>query len=503
MHNKKVIIIALLLFIVLIGVFVRVNAQSSYKIYPDSYQSLVVAENIHNYGSVVAPLGDEGMLYPDFFGWTRPLYSLLINIVNTVTPDTETAAQAITLFAGIIAIFVAYLYIGAALRSRIAGLLGALLLAISFNHAVWSGFILSDTTGVLFLFLTLWLVFRNLHKEYGLANWYDLLTGAIFTLAILTRYEYAILALPLMVLMYTQNERPVNRLITVSAGGSFVLACAFFFLSPFTIDSSAIASQVNFFTGFFDSFDARGLIGFIFSDSILALSFIIGTILMFRERAHRQLAIFSLLSIALLAFLYYQTNPAMQRYFIHLIPFILLPASYTLTKVFQWSRKSAPLTKYAVAGLFVVGLLWQGNTAYQGLHPQNDGLWFTVGYEAEAAELVTSHIPEQALIIASFPEPYFLETKHSTQSIADVPPFIHIPDSLNDKTVIIIEDEGMRQIFPEFTKVLQNKAEKYKVREIPLPTAYRYGATIKNANEPIRLYDVKIGELKHLIEEKL
>ncbi|MBA3285938.1 MAG: glycosyltransferase family 39 protein, partial [Nitrosopumilus sp.] len=480
----------------------RINSLSIYKFYPDSYVPLIIAESIKNYGSVIGPLGAEGMLYPDFFGWTRPLYPLLILIFSVFTDNRESVAQVISFAAGILSIPLAYLYVSSALKSKRAGLLGALLLALSYNHSIWGGFILSDTTGVFFLLFTLWLLFRNIHQEKELADWNDLLTGAIFAIALLARYEYTVLIIPFLFLVFNQSPKPLIKTISISASFSVVLAATYFWLSPFSISSGATTNQIGGFVSSLGALDLSGLWGFIISDSILSLFFVFGIILLFKGQFIRKLGIFVVISIALLELLYYQTNPAMQRYFIHLIPFILLPASLGFTKITRWLQHHKPSITYAGAGVLCALLLIQSYVTYTGLRKTDNGLWFTAGYEAEAAKIVSGYLPSDVLLITSFPEPYYLKTNHSTHSIADTSPFVYISDSLDKKEVVIVEDEGMRQIFPEFTKFLHENMEKYKVNEIQNSTVYRYGGAVSNVSEPIRLYYVTLTELKRIIKDK-
>jgi len=440
------------------------------------------------------------MLYPDFFGWTRPTYSLLINIFNIFIHNPELTARLISLLFGIAAIPLAYLYIAKALNSERSGLLGALLLSLSFSHTIWGGFILSDTTGVFFLLLTLWLLFRNLYSQYELADWHDLLTGAVFAIAILTRYEYAVLIVPFIFLVYIKSPRPIIRLTNITAAVSLTIACVYFFLSPFSIPGSGTATQIGGFIGTLGHLDISGIQRFIVSDILIAFFSFIGIFLMFRDRIHRTSAFFVVLSLALLGFMYYQTNPAMIRYFTHLIPFLLLPASFGITKIIEWAYGSVSLKKYAVISICCVVLGWQSYFSYLGLHHDKNGIWFTAGYEAEAAKLVSSHVPEKSLIIVSFPEPYFLETRHATHSINDNAPFIYIPDTGASQTVIIVEDEGMRQIFPAFTEFLHKHMRQYKLKEIPLMIPFRYADSVKKVDEPIRLYRLELDQLKQIIQ---
>src|SRR6185437_16596186 len=99
-----------LLGILVLGILLRYGNLSPFTVYPDSYQNLIVAENIKTYGSVVGFLGKNGMLYPDFFMWTRPVFPLLINIVSFFGVSSLIAAQAIAFMLGILAIPVAFLF---------------------------------------------------------------------------------------------------------------------------------------------------------------------------------------------------------------------------------------------------------------------------------------------------------------------------------------------------------------------------------------------------------
>lgn len=496
----KIKIALILLTVLLLGTFIRANAISPYKFYPDSYVALVVAENISEYGSAVGTLGKEGMIYPDFFGWTRPLYPLLINIFNTFVDNSETTARALSLIFGLGAIPLAYLLISRALESKRSGLLGAVLLTLSYNHTIWSGFILSDTAGVFFLLLTLWLLFRSLYLKYELADWHDLLTGAVFAIAILTRYEYAVLIIPLVFLVYHKSPQPTTRLISMAAVVSIIFGLTYFFLSPFSIDNTTTLSQLGSFASSLGALDLSGIQRFVVSDFVLAIFSIVGIFLMLRHRTHRGQAYFVLLALALLGSMYYQTNPAMIRYFTHLIPFLLLPASFGLGKVIEWAYLQRPMKRYLAISICMFLLVVQGYVSYRGLHEEKNGIWFMEGYEVRAAELVSDRLPRDAFTIVSFPEPYFLTTKHDTYSIADKAPFIYISDTLNARTAIIIEDEGMREIFPVFTDFLQKSMGKYKMAEIPLDTPFRYADRVEEVEEPIYLYKIELSDLREIIK---
>src|SRR5437763_1235761 len=101
--------------------------------------------------------------------------------------------------------------------NRIA-LFGALLLAISFQHVVWSGFVMTETTGVLFMLFFLSSLFVSLTKKTKLANKKDLLTGVLFICAVFTRYEYVVIFIPIVFLIFTISPNRYTRLINIATG---------------------------------------------------------------------------------------------------------------------------------------------------------------------------------------------------------------------------------------------------------------------------------------------
>jgi hypothetical protein len=86
-----------------------------------------------------------------------------------------------------------------------------------------------------------------------------------------------------------------------------------------------------------------------------------------------------------------------------------------------------------------------------------------------------------------------------TQSIAQDPPFVYISESLDNEPITIIEDHGMRDIFPSFTDFIDNNLGPYHTVDIPFSAVYRYSSRIENSSDPIRLYSIRLGELKALI----
>jgi hypothetical protein len=129
------------------------------------------------------------------------------------------------------------------------------------------------------------------------------------------------------------------------------------------------------------------------------------------------------------------------------------------------------------------------------------GVWFLQGYEADAAEVARPLIQPHEVVVASFPEPYRLIIGNDTQSVADRPPFLFMNSSASTTALVIIEDEGMRTVFPEFSATLQNAFAQYKVHSIPLTSPFRYGGAITTPTEPLHLYRLTLAEFKNSVPD--
>ena len=255
----------MLFFLICItGIILRLHNLSPFKIYPDSFQNLVVAQNIATYHSVVGFLGPQGMLYPDFFMWTRTAYALLILLTNFVTNNMTIAAQFISLFAGILAIPLAYLLIKKIFYKTAYAIAGSLLIALSYNHTVWSGFIMTETVSVFFMLLFLWSFFSGLKTNNNTSShpgkptrahpgslaaanisdsgrrqnddiFRDFLTGMLFAFAVMSRYEYFIVLLPVIYLTFQTNPKPFLRLSSMLSG--LILTLLIVVVQLFPLDS--------------------------------------------------------------------------------------------------------------------------------------------------------------------------------------------------------------------------------------------------------------------------
>jgi 4-amino-4-deoxy-L-arabinose transferase-like glycosyltransferase len=203
------------------------------KIYPDSYQTLTVAQNISESGSVVSTLGENGYVYPPFFGWTRPGLPLLVNFFNLFISNQSSAAQTVVLIASILIIPATFLLLFEITGSKKTGLFAALLSAISFNIVVWSGFIYTESLGVLLMTFFLATFFQTQKKVTKIADFRELLAGFILAAAVLTRYEYVLILIPVMIYLLFFSQNWITRLLNLSL--SFGLLFGLVFINFFPI----------------------------------------------------------------------------------------------------------------------------------------------------------------------------------------------------------------------------------------------------------------------------
>ncbi|MBI3486018.1 glycosyltransferase family 39 protein [Candidatus Daviesbacteria bacterium] len=529
------------IFIFFLALVLRLINISPFKFYPDAYQNLIVAQNILNYHSVLGFLGKEGTLYPDFFMWTRPIYPLLIVMFNFLIKNESLAAQIVATLTSILSIPVAYLFIFKIFNSKLTAILGAILLTISFNHTVWSGFIYTESTGIFILFIFLWLLISNLKKASVVLDLKDLLKGVIFSLAVFTRYEYIILFLPTFFIIFKESQKPqvkiVNILIGFLIGGSIIFSLLFpiketlfiiyqqmqsliqigaIFLAVFFflvillkfIPGKFKNEVVNLLTIFLSLLvllfvsltDPTAFVKFFSTDFFLGILTILGIIFLLFDKKYQNLNLFSVLGVSLLIPIYYKINPQMQRYLTHLIPFLLIPASYGFFKILNLLN-SQKLYKYPLAFLVISLAVLQIAITAIGIRFWNQGVWFRQSYEEKSANILKTKIESSnRLLLASFPESYYFFTNISTHSLTNEYPFIYIDDSLNSKPIYIIEDMGMHDLFPNFSNFLDKNMsnfikEKYWVREI-----YHYSIRSKVEDKPVIIYEVSVNQLKGILK---
>lgn len=526
-----------LILITAVGFFLRLSNISPFKFYPDAYQNFIVARNLRDYGSVVGYMGKGGMLYPDFFMWTRPVLPLLISAGTSVTHNEELSARMITFFAGILTIPMCYLFISTLLNDKTTGLYAALLLALSYNHVVWGGFILTETLGVLMMLLLLWSIVRRGERKGSFLEIGDLASGVILSLAVFARYEYIIIIVPISIYILFRASRGYARLFTIALG--FSLASVIFLtqLYPHRSIFGIVFRQMNSLITLAEcvfgigviaivthalmvkykvklpvlpyfriltaavwigtiwilvSGSPSGIAKFLNGDFLILETFLLGSMTLFNNKKFRPEALFGIGTILILYPFYYRINPTMQRYGTHLLPFILIFSSVGLSRIVQFGKRNK------LIGAIVILLLFsQFAKTFGGIKNLDKGIWFRTSYEEKGAILLKQKVQEKnSILLASYPEPYYFFTNLPTQSVADTYPYIYIDSKYDGQEIIIIQDMGMHDLFPNFNKEIELRLQDKKIEEYFLHEPYHYANRTLAEKYPVRLYRLTVKVLR-------
>jgi hypothetical protein len=517
----------LLILITGAGAVLRFANILPYKFYPDAYQNLLVAESISKYNSVVHTLGENGYLFPPFFMWSRPVYPLLINMVNSFFGNYVLSAQIVSLFSGIITIPVSYFMVSSVFSSKKAGFYASILVAFSFNHVVWSGLIMTETTGILVVTVLLLLLFKNLKSE-TLFDFKDLITGFLFAVAVFTRYEYMILIIPILYIVVVTSPKPFYKLLTIVLGFISTSAIIFSLLFPVSgtvelfweqsakfvkIGFVAFTVSVLLFLGYVKSSGIRKLFSkykliifiafiplilyypgfreFIKDDFLIVSAVTLGMFQMSKSKNLSQVGFFCLVSTLLMLIVYYNLNPKMIRYSTHTLPFLLIPGGYFLSMM---SGKK-------IIGTFIFLAFLQLTNSFVGIKNWNMGDWTKPTYEETSARQLAPYLREGQVIVAAFPEPYYFFTGKTVVGVTNETPFADF-ESIDDQTeIIVVNDLAMKNLFPAFYDLVEKQLDDYKIGQFFTNRNYRYKTGVSKEKMPVFIYRIKLWDLKMVLNK--
>ena len=521
---------AIVAALTVVAAALRLHAYSPYLPYPDAYQTLLVARNFATAHQAVATLGNGGITFPHTFDWTRPLYPALVAFVHLFGANLITAGHIVAIIASIAAVPVAYWAITNATASRRAGVAAAGLLAVSYAATIWSGFVLTEPLANLVLLLGIGVMF-------GQNPW---LTGIMWGLAALTRYEYAILILP--VIAVSQPLRLSAAAKTVAAWAAVIIAGLLATRSLSALGWSALIHGTHSFvplavvtaaalvagrlaprylplrSSFANAVGVAvvafvvlvathsrwsGLRSFAAGDSLLTVLALCGFVVMARVTVHRRAVSFAFISTIVLAAVYVRVNPTMERYGTHLIPLLLIPAGYAVAvmsrRIPAWrNRVRIPFALVATA---LVAIQITASVEGFGIDPASP--WTKPSYEATAAQRTAGLIPPGALVITALPEPYAYFTGHSTQTVSNAYPFI-VAHIMDNQYVVVVQDEAMRRLFPHFSSGMETSLSAYRVTSFTVNEPFTYGSDVVPHPGPVTLYMADYGTIKaHLASYQL
>jgi hypothetical protein len=227
---------------------------------------------------------------------------------------------------------------------------------------------------------------------------------------------------------------------------------------------------------------------------MLNIFWILGLYTVRKNEKLRYLYYFSLLGVIGLIPVYNRINPEMERYFTHLIPFLIIPATYGLARVIEVSKKY----KLLFAAVFLL-TFYQLYLSYSGLKNRDGGSWQRLNYQDKIALKIKDKVPKGSILLTSFPEPYFLVIGNSAQGVYDTPPFIHLDESYDSKNLFIINDMGMRDQFPNFSVFVSNNLKPYKTGEYQINENYHYQNRVEAEKYPVEVYQIKVGDIRKII----
>ncbi len=537
--------LSILVLITFLGIYIRYVNISPYKFYPDSYQNLLVAKNLIDYKNVAGMLGANGVSYPPYFMWSRPIYPIFILLFNVFFKDLTYSAQFTSNLFGVLAIIGIYFLVRNILKSKTAGIIASLLLAISFNHTIWSGYIMSDTTGIFFSILFIALLFSVINKESQLADYKEILIGVVYGIAVFSRYEYILLLIPVLYLLLS-GKSSLAKTINIFCG--FIVFSSIIMVSIFPPISDTVYNAITefpkliiggviglvLFTTIYSIrirlkkiLDANkifekigylimllsilplvltllnlhlpvfiGLTNFIKTDFLISTLAILGIALMFLDKSNQKLVIFITIYILISEWVYFKINPLQQRYHTHLLPMLIVSATYSLIYLNNYVSKNRNL-KYLFYILVTIGVIYQVSLSRLGFSNWNSGDWKQKSYEEVSATTLNKYLTSNEFIFAAMPEPYYYFTNHATRSISEGSPYLYLKELEDERDIVIVNDMAMRDIFPDFSKFVGDNLTKYKLAQYLTNINYRYKFYAKSEEYPVVVYRLKLKDLKN------
>jgi hypothetical protein len=234
-----------------------------------------------------------------------------------------------------------------------------------------------------------------------------------------------------------------------------------------------------------------GLISFATQNLLITLPAAAGLVLLLLNPRTRRSGWLILAATTVLAAVYFRVNPTMARYGAHLLPILIIPATYCLLTIWDHRR----LRRIAIAPAAALAL-YQAITSYHGLHAAAPDLWFTQGYEQAAARRAAPGITKNTVIFAAVPEPYYLATHQPTQSFTTGAPYIFAPGLSPDTQVTVIVDQALKDIFPQVYDRLKDVPGATSFTAFIITEPWRYRTNVTEHPEPVILYQTTLSKLQ-------
>lgn len=527
--KKKFLLI--LFLIIIFGFILRYINITKFNIYSDSYEFMLAAKNLAKHHALDGTLGESGMYWGPLF-YNRIGFAYFLTPFYLITKNLENAAHLLSFLAGILAIPAIYLAAVQIFKKREIGLIAALLLAVSFSYVMLSGFIMANTLVILFIILTLLCFFKA--QEDDKQSWY-ILAGLLFGLTCFLRTEILI-TLPtfLIFILITKNHywpKIISFFISFLITFNFLLLTLYFLLSNFfcwwqqqgsylqnfrsrilpifliiILISGTLAYLVKTRKKWFlpkplNLYTLLVLVSILIvlatpllvsriynwsatwfslrTDFLLIIAGISGLILLFKKDFTK--ALFSYLFLFPLLLVYFAFGGGIDFRHLNLItPLLAFLAAFfiwqTLVKLRIWLDKKKEINyKFSLISiLLILGLIFYSQI-YQDIKP-----WHSpISYEKEIGLSLKKIIEEEkispdAILVSSFPEAHYLYTGLSTWEPRKEKPFL-AKDISDDKKILLVIDEGVRDRYPNLAEIADNKLQQYALKSILSTVKYQYG----------------------------
>lgn len=473
--------------ITVVAALIRAFAQEGIPLYPDSYQFMLLTRGLSESLPVTSAMGLAGD------PWAIPFhklgYSLFTWPFSPLGDDPFRPGLIASFVAGTATVPIVYLLVLVALRSRLAAVGAATVMALSFSAVIWSRFVMSEAVAMFWIALTLLLAAlagRVRHPCFGV------LTAMSAALMILTRLELVLLLPTVVLLTHGQDRRDW------SFERRYLLPSGLLVLAAFSILWGWLAQDIaeglslhpgyllrSAFSGWAGTDRASGpplgvgLWNFVGHEPLLVLLTALGVSGALRRRDKRLLPLAPGLILLLL------TKGNDFRFLATAVPLLACIAGYGVEFLGEWSMlrlrelgDNRALALSAVISFGVVILLFL-QVAQTESRPLPDK-----GYEYELAQKIEEHVQaqhlEDALVCTYSPEAVHLVTEFAVRRLSS-PQLTNCKEGgTNPREVLVIVDEGIRRHFGDAFEQ-EVRAAGTLLFEMPIDAPYLDGsATIKN-----------------------
>ena len=527
-----------MLAVVAAGAWARLVHIYKFFVYPDSYYYLLLADNFRHYGRLYGRLGPRGMRFPPIGSAIfKPVFPTVVALVDFATNNLGLSGRIVGVGASVGSILLVYPLGARLFGSRSTGLIAALLLAVSFNHIFWSGFIMGDSVSLFLLLVVLLAALRRDRPEYG--NPLDFAAGFAFTLLLLSRATYVVVMPGLLWLMAVEYDWRKERWLTaLSAGCAAFALIALSILPPvgqlMPVVSGAFPTLLGALviiavsgTGFLigkrlcfrldtglgrrivdtafllliaapilaQSAFYPGLHRFALNDPLLCALGVLGLVLVYYS-PKRRLGIFFVLSSTLLPAVYWRAAAWEWRYLIQALPFLILPGARAAEIVFaalvgHVSQRRTLARVGALLGLAVIALSF-ALTIRRALTPAT-GEFTTESYPARVSRLARpalARYPKNTILITALPWGYYYHLRFSTWGFDE-----HQPEKIlrylpKNGPVLVISDLPLTLQSPRIVKSLEALRNVRKIASFPMSPEFRWGRAGASRKHRVAIYEL-------------